>query len=89
MVGLDQLVSRYFKRCFSCNKLKHLLFFKVNHKKYQLPYDKGVMVDCRLCGVRRFIKQDGSILQYNFTTNRYDTIINKVTLINKIKIYFK
>ena len=47
------------------------------------------MVDCRLCGVRRFIKQDGSILQYNFTTNRYNTIINKVTLINKIKIYFK
>lgn len=89
MAGLDQLVNKYLKRCFSCNRLKPLFLFKINTRKYQLLSDKGRCVDCRLCNVKRFIKQNGSILKYNATTNRYDTVEYEVSLLNTLKIYFR
>ncbi len=82
-------MNKYLKRCFTCKRLKPLIWFKINHRTYQLPSDKGRVVDCRLCSVKRFINQDGEIIKYNPSTNKYDTINLKVNLWNIIKLYFK
>jgi len=82
-------MNKYIKRCFGCNKLKPLFWFKVNTRKYQLKSDKGRAVDCRLCGVKRLIKQKGEVIKYNPATNKYDSIKLKVNLLNILKTYFK
>ena len=81
--------SKYFKRCFSCKRLKPLMWFKINPRKYQLPSDKGRAVDCRLCTCKKFIRQNGEFIKHNPTSNKYDTIVLQVNLINILKIYFK
>lgn len=83
------MINKYFKRCFSCNKLKPLILFKTNNRVYQLKSDKGKVVDCRLCTIKRFINQNGTYLQFNITTNKYDTITEIVSLKTIIKNYFK
>lgn len=75
------------KRCFTCKKLKLLFQFHKNHRSYQLPSDKGRVVDCRLCTCKRFIKQNGETIKYNSETKKYDTIVKKVSIINIIKEY--
>lgn len=82
-------MNKYIKRCFGCNKLKPLFWFKVNQRKYQLKSDKGRAVDCRLCGVKRLIKQKGEVIKYNPATNKYNSIKLKVNLLNILKTYFK
>lgn len=75
------------KRCFTCNRLKPLIFFKINNRKYQLKSDKGRAVNCRLCNVKRLIKQDGKVIKYNYVTNKYDAVTIKTNLLNIIKYY--
>ena len=75
------------KRCFTCKRLKPLIWFKINNRKYQLKSDKGRAVNCRLCNVKRLIKQDGEVIKYNYVTNKYDAIKIKTNLINIIKYY--
>lgn len=75
------------KRCFTCNRLKPLIWFKINKRKYQLKSDKGRAVNCRLCNVKRLIKQDGQIIKYNYAINKYEPIKIKTNLINLIKYY--
>lgn len=76
------------KRCFTCHRLKPLIFFKINNRKYQLKSDKGRAVNCRLCNVKRLIKQDGEVIKYNYAINKYDAVTIKINLINIIKHYF-
>lgn len=76
------------KRCFTCHRLKPLIWFKINHRKYQLKSDKGRAVNCRLCNVKRLIKQNGEVIKYNYETNKYDAVTIKTNLINIIKYYF-
>ena len=80
-------MNKYIKRCFRCNRLKPLIWFKINPRKYQLKSDKGRAVDCRLCGVKRLIKQKGEVIKYNPNINKYDTIKLKLNLF--CFIYFK
>ena len=75
------------KRCFTCHRLKPLIWFKINKRKYQLKSDKGRAVNCRLCNVKRLIKQNGEVLKYNYVTNKYDAVTIKINLINIIKYY--
>ena len=75
------------KRCFTCNRLKPLIWFKINNRKYKIKTDKGRAVNCRLCNVKRLIKQNGEVIKYNFETNKYDAITIKTNLINIIKYY--
>jgi len=75
------------KRCFTCNRLKPLICFKINHRKYQLKSDKRRAVNCRLCNVKRLIKQDGEVIKYNYETNKYEAVTIKTNLINIIKYY--
>jgi hypothetical protein len=75
------------KRCFTCKRLKPLIWFKINKRKYQLKSDKGRAVDCRLCNVKRLLKQNGEVLKYNYVTNKYDAITIKINLIKIIKYY--
>lgn len=76
------------KRCFTCHRLKPLVWFKINNRKYQLKSDKGRAVNCRLCNVKRLIKQNGEVIKYNYVTNKYDAFTIKPNLINIIKHYF-
>ena len=76
------------KRCFTCNRLKPLIWFKINRRKYKIKSDKGRAVNCRLCNVKRLIKQNGEVLKYNYVTNKYDVVRIKKDLIRIIKYYF-
>ena len=75
------------KRCFTCKRLKPLVWFKINNRKYHIKSDKGRAVNCRLCNVKRLIKQNGEVIKYNYVTNKYDAITIKTNLINIIKYY--
>ena len=75
------------KRCFTCKRLKPLIWFKINNRKYHIKTDKGRAVNCRLCNVKRLIKQNGEVLKYNYVTNKYDAVTIKTNLINIIKYY--
>jgi hypothetical protein len=75
------------KRCFSCNRLKPLIWFKINPRKYQLKTDRGKSVNCRLCNVKRLIRQ-GEVIKHNPLTNKYDTVKMKINLLNLLKYYF-
>ena len=75
------------KRCFSCNRLKPLIWFKINPRKYQLKSDKGRAVNCRLCNVKRLIRQS-EVIKHNPATNKYDTVKIKINLLNLLKYYF-
>ena len=76
------------KRCFTCKRLKPLVWFKINNRKYHIKSDKGRAVNCRLCNVKRLIKQNGEVLKYNYVTNKYDVVRIKKDLIRIIKYYF-
>ena len=80
---------KMIKRCFQCNRLKPLIWFKVNPRKYQLKSDKGRAVNCRLCNVKRLIKQGGEVIKHNPATNKYDTVKININLLNLLKNYFK
>lgn len=75
------------KKCFSCNKKKPLFLFKKNRMKYQLKSDIGRCVECRMCTAKRFINQNGKIIQRNFQTNKFEITQTKVNVINIIKQY--
>ena len=75
------------KRCFTCHRLKPLILFKINNRKYHIKSDKGRAVNCRLCNVKRLLKQRGEVIKYNYVTNKYDAITIKINLINIIKYY--
>lgn len=75
------------KRCFTCHRLKPLIWFKINNRKYHIKSDKGRAVNCRLCNVKRLIKQNGEVIKYNYVTNKYDAVAIKTNLINIIKYY--
>ena len=75
------------KRCFTCHRLKPLIWFKINNRKYHIKSDKGRAVNCRLCNVKRLIKQNGEVLKYNYVTNKYDAVTIKINLINIINYY--
>ena len=55
--------------------------------KYQLKSDKGKQVECRLCSVKRFINQNGKIVNYNPATKKFEIIILKVNIKNIILQY--
>jgi hypothetical protein len=79
--------TNMIKRCFSCNRLKPLIWFKINPRKYQLKSDKGRAVNCRLCNVKRLIIQK-EVIKHNPLTNKYDTVKIKINLLNLLKYYF-
>lgn len=78
-----------FKRCFTCQKNKLLIFFKKNNMRYQIPSDKGRMINCRWCETKNFIKNEGRVVRFNFKAGRFHIEKTKVNLINIIKNYFK
>lgn len=76
------------KKCFTCKRNKPLFLFYKNRVKHKLPTDKGVTVNCRLCETKKFIKNKGSIVRYNFIKKHFQVLQLKVNLINIIKIYY-
>lgn len=77
------------KKCFKCQKNKPLFLFANNHMKYQIPSDRGKLIECRLCSVKRIIIQQGNVVRYNNQTKRFGIVYIKPTIINLIKEYFK
>lgn len=55
--------------------------------KYQLKSNKGKVVECRLCRVKRFIRQKGEVVNYNLNTKKFEVIRLKLNFINIIKRY--
>jgi DNA-directed RNA polymerase subunit RPC12/RpoP len=75
------------KNCFTCKHKKPLILFKKNRMKYQLKSDFGRCVECRSCSVKRFIKQKGKIVKYNFNIKKFEILELKINLINIINQY--
>lgn len=77
------------KRCFTCNIKKPLFLFKKNRMKYQLKSDFGRCVECRLCSVKRLIKQKGKVVKFNFNVKKMEIVNIKVNFLNIILEYIK
>lgn len=75
------------KRCYKCSTNYPLFMFSKDRKKFQLKYNQGKVCSCRFCTANEVWK--GSIVRFNFTTNKFDTIIVKPNWINWIKIFIK
>lgn len=75
------------KTCFTCCIKKPLFLFHLNAMKYQVKSNQGKSIECRLCTVKRFIRQKGHIIKFNFTTKKFELLHFKVNLLNIIKTY--
>jgi hypothetical protein len=52
--------------------------------KYVIKSDKGKLIECRICTVKRFIREEGKIVKYNFITKKFEVITLKINLKNII-----
>lgn len=77
------------KSCFTCKHKKPLFLFKKNKMKYQLKSDFGRCVECRLCSVKRLIKQKGKVIKYNFNVKKMEIVNIKLNFKNIILEYIK
>jgi hypothetical protein len=70
------------KKCFKCNCNLHLYIFqKVSKDVYVREDWKGRVINCRICILKRALKQKG-YLQKNLETKRFDWIeANKLQII--------
>jgi len=59
--------------------------FHKDRRKFQLKFNKGTCAECRFCTADRVYS--GSIIRYNFNTNKFDTIEVKPNWINWIKVF--
>lgn len=75
------------KKCFTCKCNKPLFLFHRNRMKYQIASDKGRAVECRLCCAKRLLRQDGTIVKYNFDLKKFEIIYIKPTILNAINQY--
>lgn len=76
------------KKCFTCNIKKPLFLFHKNRMQYQLKSDFARCVECRMCTVKRLIKQNGKVVKRNFETNKFEIVKIKINLKNMLKEYF-
>jgi len=72
------------KRCFKCTRKYPLFLFGKNNMKYVIKSDKGRLIECRICTVKRFIKEEGKIVKYNFIIKKFEIITLKINLKNII-----
>jgi hypothetical protein len=47
------------KKCFYCKRKLPLILFNTNNCTYQVKADLGKTVSCRICSIKRAIKQNG------------------------------
>lgn len=81
-------LSKLFKRCFTC-KIKYPVFlFHKNTTKHSIASDLGRTIECRICNVKRFIKQKGKVSEYNTATRKHSVQQYKVNLKNILKRFF-
>jgi hypothetical protein len=73
------------KRCYKCTHTYPLFLFHKDRRKFQLKFNKGTCAECRFCTADRVYS--GSIIRYNFNTNKFDTIEVKPNWINWIKVF--
>ena len=66
------------KACFKCKVKKPMFLYHNDTMKYQLKSNKGKVVECRLCRVKRFIRQKGEVITYNINTKKFEIVRLKV-----------
>lgn len=59
--------------------------YKDNRMKYKIASDKGKLIECRTCTTKRFIKENGRVVRYDFSTNKFEIVQFKVNIKNIIK----
>ncbi len=47
------------KKCFGCKRKYPLFMYHINHSTYQRESDKGVCIECRICGYKRALENKG------------------------------
>ena len=73
------------KKCYKCTHTYPLFLFHKDRRKFQLKFNKGTCAECRVCTADRVYS--GSIIRYNFNTNKFDTIEVKPNWISWIKVF--
>lgn len=71
------------KKCFGCKLNLPLLFYRKSTSTYQRPSDKGRLIECRLCRLKRTLK--GSVI---IKENNKFKVVN-LTKFEAIKEFFK
>ena len=69
------------KKCLQCKRNLPLFMFHTNDSKYQREADKGKVIECRLCVLKR-IKKDKGIMQrvdgkFTFVNVKYKYILKR------------
>ena len=77
------------KKCFGCKFKKPLFLFYKNRMKYQLKSDFGRTVECRMCTTKRFVRQKGKVVKYDFNIKKFQVTESRVTIWTIIKEYFR
>jgi len=75
------------KTCFTCRRNKLLFLFGINHTKHSIASDKGKCIECRKCTAKRFIRQDGNIVE--LVEGRHTSVGYEVTIKSIIKQYLQ
>lgn len=73
------------KRCYKCGWNYPLFLYKKDRRKFQLKVAKGRVHECRFCTANRYTQ--GTVMRYNFETNKFDSIIVKPTILTWIKLF--
>jgi hypothetical protein len=69
------------KSCFTCKRKYPLIFFHTDNSTYQLKSNKGKVVECRFCVLKRSKTQKGLMQRIN---GKFE-----FTNINNFKYFFK
>ena len=80
-------MAKITKACMACRKNKLLFLFGINHTSYSIASSKGRCVECRKCTAKRFIKQQGSIIE--LVNGKHGVVSYDVNLMNILKIYLQ
>jgi hypothetical protein len=80
-------MEKIIKKCFKCQRTKLLFLFGINHTKHSIASDKGRCIECRKCTAKRFIHQQGSVVE--LVDKKHKVVTYDVNLKNIIKIYLQ
>ena len=57
--------SMKIKKCHTCKRKLPLFLYKINNAVYQRESDLGVCINCRFCGYKLALKQEGWMQRIN------------------------
>jgi len=73
------------KKCYKCGIKYPLFMYHKDRRKFQLKFNQGKVSACRFCAAKEVLT--GSIIRFNFTTNKFEIIKVKPNWLNWLKVF--